>query len=208
MANFANIRKRDDSSSERSPERPDAERSRASLFIDQQEKNCPRTFNIIFYVTVPLLILICLCMFCGHFLAVLEKDIELKTNDEFIASHVREVKLFEEAIGVQQVYDDCLDMFIGTSTEPTMDVTDLKIFMAKCTEDVNLKTETWKTTFEVTREKELIDKITFDWNTCSENGMPASHEDQGHYSYKRWVESKTNLYAEHIKSEEIEESEA
>eukprot|EP01083_Nonionella_stella_P113349 334126_1 len=89
-----------------------------------------------------------------------------------------------------------------------MDVTDLKIFMAKCTEDVNLKTEAWKTTFEVTREKELIDKITFDWNTCSENGMPASHEDQGHYSYKRWVESKTNLYAENIKNEEIEESEA
>jgi len=210
MANFANIRKRDDSSSERSPERPDAERSRASLFLDQQEKRCPRTFNIIFYVTVPLIILICLCMFCGHFLAVLEKDNELKTNDAFIAYHVREAKSFDEAIGAQQqVYDDCLDMFIDTNAEPTMDVTELKTFMAKCTEDVNSKTEEWKTRLKATREKELIDNIlTFDWNTCSENGMPASHENQGHYSYNRWVESKKMIYAEHIKSEEIEDSEA
>jgi hypothetical protein len=190
---------------------PDAGRSRMSLIIDKQEKNCPRTFNIIFFVTVPLLILICLCMFCGHFLALLERDSELKANDAFLASHVKDsMQLFEEASEVmKRSYDDCIDIFIGDPMEPIKDAGELKKFMKKCTDITDLDSRVLSSDFAGKKRLDVFSTHTsFNWNTCSRDGLPAPKKEQGQYLYDRWVESKQQLYAEYSQTDEIDDSKA
>eukprot|EP00554_Chaetoceros_debilis_P006072 CAMPEP_0194074738 /NCGR_PEP_ID=MMETSP0149-20130528/1828_1 /TAXON_ID=122233 /ORGANISM="Chaetoceros debilis, Strain MM31A-1" /LENGTH=466 /DNA_ID=CAMNT_0038755003 /DNA_START=81 /DNA_END=1478 /DNA_ORIENTATION=- len=189
----------------------DAGRSRMSIIIDKQEKNCPRTFNIVFFVTVPLMLLICLCMSCGHFLALLEKDSELKANDAILASYVKDrMQLFEEATEVtKRIYDDCIDIFIGDPVEQIKDAGELKDFMKKCTEITDLNSRVSSSDFAGEKRLDVIStRTSFNWNTCSRDGLPAPKKEQGQYLYDHWVESKQQLYAEYSQTDEIEDSEA
>lgn len=187
-------------------------RSKLSIFIDQQEKKCPRTFSIIFFVTLPLLFLICQCMFCGHFLAMIERDSELKANDEFMASYIKEVQLFDEAVEVVQIsYDNCIDKFIdSTSLVATTDVAKgLKSFMKKCSSDAVEESMKFKDDFADAKLEELkMEKTSFNWNTCSEDGSNVPRSKQGEYVYERWVESKDELYAGYTEIDSIDQKEA
>jgi len=167
------------------------------------EKKCPRLYNIIFFVVVPLLLLICWCKLCGYFLARLEKEYELSENMKEIREYEEEHHSMNRAIGaVQKSYDECIDIFMNDSMmDPSSDLingTELKVFVQNCT---TIGVEESKNIIKKeVGDKEMVDltsnHLSFNWNTCSEDGKNMRSYEQGKFLYEKWNENRNEKYKE------------
>jgi len=167
------------------------------------EKKCPRLYNIIFFVVVPLLLLICWCKLCGYFLARLEREYELRENMKEIREYEEEHHSMNRAIGaVQKSYDECIDIFMNDSMmDPSSDLingTELKVFVQNCT---TIGVEESKNIIKKeVGDKEMVDltsnHLSFNWNTCSEDGKNMRSYEQGKFLYEKWNENRNEKYKE------------
>lgn len=171
-------------------------------FVDRQEKNCPRTFNLLFFVFIPIVLLIFWCMFCGHFLAVLEHNNEMKDNSDAISAFVKEYESTRQKLElIKELYNDCHDQYIRSS--PPSDLSNLKSFMATCSEGST-------TEFLLTFEQEKLDLLkseglSFNWNTCNKEKKSAPYEVQAKYLISVWNETAEDVLTEYKASTPVED---
>jgi len=189
----------DTSSNEKHQDRNHGERSSFSLFIDQQEKKCPRFFNIFFTIIVPLILLTFLAMLCGHFLAKLERKEELKHNNNVLATKFREYHQTSAT-------DQCLDTFVRNATSEIVNSTKLMNFVRECkSNDViptNLTITHYREYISI-KNVSLSDGMHYFWNICTESGSKGSREDyeteyQSTFIFTHWLESFESLASEYI----------
>lgn len=191
----------DDESSTRDGLAPAKERSKLSLFIDQQEKKCPRTFNIVFYSLIPLLLLISWAILCGHLLALLEKDIELEANDQAIAAFERGNDRIDEATRIiSQTFENCMEeVLIGYSSDSIFTYQDVRKLMTNCTNQVTDEMEKTADTEKNDNMIELVtEKLSFNWNTCwnqswMDYNNPVPAYNQGLASWTAWRANRADL---------------
>jgi len=181
----------------------DKGRTDISQFIDRQEKNCPRIFNVLFFVLIPILLLLCWCIFCGSLLARLEQEAEMVSNDTIIAKHFHEWQSMNEHLSMLfNAVDDCVDQYIQKSSNPP-NLIDLKTFMIKCRSD-----SVGEITGKIYDEKYSLllkdEELSFNWNTCSmdkTNTTSLSPREQGKHVLSRWNATANDLFESYNSTE-------
>lgn len=189
----------------------DEDRSYSCLY--RAEKKCPRLYNIIFFIIIPMMLLICWCMLCGYFIARLEREAEMSENKISIREYEEELHNMDIAIStVQRSYDDCIEIFMKDSMDPSdlINGTELKMFMQNCT-SVGVEESRGIMKKEV-GDKEMDDltanHLSFNWNTCSEDGDNIRSTDQGKFLYNKWNDSRREKYEEILKRGEAANEDA
>lgn len=168
-------------------------------FIDQSEKRCPRMYNIIFMIIVPLFFLIALAMLFGHFLAKLESGNELdsiqSSMEDFVQGIGREQDLVKR---VQGTYEKCVERYAANKNGEVLDGTNLIAFMTSCSvggldeaqEMIDVQTN-------ATAENNIM-SMSFNWNRCYDNEdakdfdnapkFKSNHEQAANF-YEEWLET-------------------
>ena len=139
--------------------------------IDRTEKRFPRLRNIVVVVVmVPLLLLICWAIFCGHFLAALESGEELKANNATLAENMKCMSNLEVIRdSVKNAYDSCFANFVEQApSKEALNGKELLIFMEDCTsagvsESDDLVEEKRVSSYRVT----VMNKVSLNWNTTA-----------------------------------------
>jgi len=166
--------------------------------IDRTEKKCPRFWNIVVVIMTPMLILICWSMFCGYFIAVLERDAELEANDDAMLAHIN----YHSDLGairdsVKNAYDGCLETFIAES--PSMEAlnsTTLMAFMEECTstsDEMSHSNKLVEDMREASYHNLTKNTLSFNWVKCTSSGDVNSNSDnswlQGRIFASEWNSS-------------------
>lgn len=177
-------------------------RSDFASFVDRQEKKCPRTYNLLFFVFIPILLLICWCMFCGHFLAVLERKNEMNENDTAISAFLDEYKSMRQKLkSIEEAYEDCHEKYMLSS--PPSDLSNMKSFMEDCSGG---STTDFLLEFEQEKLETLKSEgLSFNWNTCDPDRANVPSEDQAEYVISRWNETAENALVEYKASTPLED---
>jgi len=192
--------------------RPDNARvSNLSIFLTRQESKFPRLFNLILYVVLPLFFLVCWPIFCGHFLAVLERTSELKANDAIFENRANEAMRLDSLIViVQRGYDDCFEQYQQKSSSAFVNITELKSFMQDCTSLEVQRSHEIKEEIKKDLDEFYTAQTSFSWNTCAKNETMLSHAEQSSFAYDHWnasfhqlQETYLNIDGESDKEESI-----
>lgn len=186
-----------------------AEKNKLSLLIDREEKRCPRLWNTVFVIIVPLLFLIGWAMLCGHFLAVVERDDEMKSNDSAILSFfIEDQKLQQSLDTVKNSYEECLTAFVDSSTSELVNSTELKSYMIECTaEGVSESQLLVNGISNSTAAGLFTGGMSFEWNTCTEKGNWGNSDEQGIFVFGEWKKSFFTLFEDYV-STGLDEGEA
>jgi len=179
-------------------------RSQLSLLIDREEKRCPRIFNIFFIIIIPLLLLVCLAMFCGHFLALLESGNEKDTNNSLIVDWIgKNQKVELVASSVQGAYDGCFAAFLADAPSDLVNSTELLSFMNDCTSEGLAESKSiLKEIQDDTIANLVSNDMSFDWIACSKGGTRDFTGVQGFFIFTEWLESFFALIDEYSDEEE------
>ncbi len=165
----------------------------------------PRLFHTLLGVIFPLMLLICVAMLCGLFLAMVEREGELISNNASIASNFQQRHKVQQSVDtIRKTYDDCLLDFVDLNP---VDNSELKSFMDECTSAGVSESQQLVDDLNNETEKTLEDALTFDWNVCSEDGTKVKAFEQWDYIYGEWMGSYTELYYRNL-SEGLDESES
>lgn len=180
------------------------ERSRLSLFIDRAEKKAPRIYNITLYAVVPLLLLICLTILFGHFLALLERKTELDSLHKTMTSFLNDKEeILNITDAVESTYENCIDEYIKSHTYQPDNGAGLRDFIDACKTDGLKNAHEMLEGWNVKAEKNLIKGITLDWNKCLNNDNNANETKlylQNQYFGRHWFESYESSFDENLKS--------
>lgn len=168
------------------------ERSRMSFFLDQTEKKYPRVFNVVTVIIIPLIVLILIATFCGHFLALLESEQEIDSIHSSIASFVDETDNVEDAVDIiEKTYENCLDTFIKEHIDKHFQVEDLREYINMCTSDGREKARSLVQKQKNMARKDLIGDVELHWNRCflvEEDGTKNKLNEQHSNLVNNWLE--------------------
>lgn len=172
--------------------------------INRLQMRWPRTFSFFFVILLPLVLLILWAMFCGHFLALLERDSELVANNAFIASRYKEFwKSRQEVVEVtQDKYEECIDRYLDAVTTRTSGPLELKTYLRNCTSGGFLELD------EIAKEGIMTvsdkDNVLLNWNTCAEDGVMKMFYEQVDYVVHQWLISFKSDYEKNIRNNELD----
>jgi len=176
-----------------------------SMIMSNLRMTYPRLFHTLLGVVFPLMLLICVAMLCGLFLAMVEREGELISNNASIASNFQQRHKVQQSVDtIRKTYDDCLLDFVDLNP---VDNSELKSFMDECTSAGVSESQQLVDDLNNETEKTLEDALTFDWNVCSEDGTKVKAYEQWDYIYGEWMGSYTELYNRNL-SEGLDESES
>jgi len=149
----------------------------------------PRFYFLLFKVWVPLLLMICYAIFCGHFLAVLESKPEKESNDEVLRNYIeKDFKLKLVLPNVKNSYDSCLEQYESNQNQESLNFTDLKTFLQNCTRYALSDSQKIVSEFQTDVYMDTIDSLTYDWNVCSENKLHMTAPEQAIYSMETFAQ--------------------
>ncbi len=174
-------------------------------WVDRTQRRYPRLFNFFFMLVLPLVVLLCWSLFCGHFLAIMESEGELEANNRAIEGvvlynhHLFNDRRNQRATGKERSME-CLSQFIDLNPTPeTINGTELKIFVKNCTasdEEESLYLMQNETLIEphLAYDYSYMDAIQLHWNICPKDGpRPKLHE--GMLAFQnQWNASFAALY--------------
>lgn len=168
------------------------ERGSISSYIDRSEKRCPRTWNIVTMIIIPLLFLICLSMLCGHFLAALESENEIDSLNSSMENFMSDTGGVSNAVEkVQSAYDKCLVQYIANNVGQPINGVEIINFMDEC------KASELEEVSAIVKEREdktagnLIQDMSFNWNRCFED----KEDLDGAKSYNTQLEQASHFFS-------------
>ena len=174
-----------------------------SAIMSNLRMTYPRLFHTFLGIIFPLMLLICVAMLCGLFLAMVEREGEMISNNASIASNFQQRQRVQQSVDtIRKTYDDCLLAFVDLNP---VDNSQLMSYMDECTSAGVSESQQLVDDLNNETEKILEDALTFDWNVCSEEGIEAS--EQWQFVYNEWMDSYTGLYNRYL-SEGLDESES
>ena len=174
-----------------------------SAIMSNLRMTYPRLFHTFLGIIFPLMLLICVAMLCGLFLAMVEREGEMISNNASIASNFQQRQRVQQSVDtIGKTYDDCLLAFVDLNP---VDNSQLMSYMDECTSAGVSESQQLVDDLNNETEKILEDALTFDWNVCSEEGIEAS--EQWQFVYNEWMDSYTGLYNRYL-SEGLDESES
>eukprot|EP00559_Dactyliosolen_fragilissimus_P005819 CAMPEP_0184859392 /NCGR_PEP_ID=MMETSP0580-20130426/4389_1 /TAXON_ID=1118495 /ORGANISM="Dactyliosolen fragilissimus" /LENGTH=332 /DNA_ID=CAMNT_0027355997 /DNA_START=119 /DNA_END=1114 /DNA_ORIENTATION=+ len=167
------------------------------------ERKCPRIYNSIVKIFLPLLLLICLAFFCGHFLADLESDNEISSNNRKLSLLYKTefLKLGDIDDAIKNSYDSCITQYEETQQQQFVNITDLSIFLGTCTQASVNKTRSHVQDLRQESYNRLYDSLNQNWIICQNSTTPRYA--QSEFITWKWFTSFYELRSYYVDEENL-----